>query len=169
MVKGITGGAPGAPGPKKMNSNDKNAMKAAMERGAREKQRRERDRKMRLWREGRRQMEKKCIQHGLPVPGKSPAADLQKFGLLNHLYTNGNPQGGGAGRCCAGPPLSMRNFVDGQIGGHHQNRDNDWRRRENEDHRRRDAAWHARQSRLHNTENNERHKSRMQNIAGTNY
>ena len=61
MVKGITGGAPGAPAPKKMNSNDKNAMKAAMERGAREKQRRERDRKMRLWREGRRQMEKKCI------------------------------------------------------------------------------------------------------------
>ena len=44
--------------------------------------------------EGRRQFERKLIAAGLPIPGKSPAHEIQRFRIINHLLWNAGMQNG---------------------------------------------------------------------------
>ena len=58
--------------------------------------------------EGRRQYENSLLRSGLPIPGKSPPDDVERFRHLLTMYNNGAMRGRDSqGKCCPGP---MQNY-----------------------------------------------------------
>ena len=79
---------------RKMGANNKIALKGIMERQGRQRMNRQRAERDKFAAQGRKQFEKKLIAYGLPIPGKSPSSEIQRWRMLNQIHWNGNMHNG---------------------------------------------------------------------------